>query len=680
MNRNLLLIHFSIMNIVKRIIFTPSNYILLFITYLFQGVVLYQSANEYLLSRDGDFSSLIVAPFYNSFNVIISFIFIFGYSEYIVAPLNKKTSRHLKRINDNEWVDQVSYLFGACFYSLLILTPALIQIIFLSLSVSNVTGEMLYPLLGCFFLHIFIYAWMSIYARMTKSKNATALMTFFTIGVFTFLYNYSSLINNILLSQVFNYLSFVPHLKMVYSGVFRSSDFVYFSSWVLCCIFMWCAYPSRRGDEILNNKKIYLYIGRIGVVLCVLMINFIGSKHDFIVDLSVDKKMSLTKETKEELRKVKSKISAYVFSSTSNLERVNNLISLYKILNKNITFSIVDPDLRPDLVSKYAVRKIPSIVLESENKHQLIYPVNEEKITQGMIRASELDRITVGIYSQKVEDYESFHQLRRQLKNSFYEQKMIYQLDDLVGIDVLIYKINYDADDDSHKEIEKFINEGGHLIALIPPNLNNRLMKWRKYLITYGVDINQHFAVDLQSHVLGSKGTVPFVNNPRVINGSSLNGKIILPLSSAITLTDQSSRDVSSNIIVGSHDGHGLSWGERNINEVNTTLVFDKDDIRGPVGFVGHSFLGSGNKGRLTTISSSEFLDDKYQNISSNIDYVMNLLNAKDRINISQSVRSNLSGLYKNKVENSLRSTTYYVFVLPIVLIFLFFYVKRKYD
>ncbi len=680
MSRSLGLIHFSIMNIIKRTIFTPSNYFLLFITYLFQGIVLYQSANTYLLSKDGDFSSLIVAPFYNSFNVIISFIFVFGYSEYLVAPLNKKTSRHLKRINDNEWVDQVSYFFGACFYSLLILTPALIQIIFLSFSVGNVTGEMIYPLLGCFILHVFIYAWMNIYARMTKNRNATALMTFFTIGVFTFLFNYSSLINNILLSQILNYLSFVPHLKMVYSGVFRLSDFVYFSSWILCCIFMWCVYPSRREKEILSKKKIYLYIGRVGVFLCVLMINFIGSKHDFIVDLSVDKKMSLTKETKQELKKIKSKISAYIFSNTSHLERVNNLISLYKILNKNITFSIVDPDLRPDLVNKYEVRKIPSIVLESEKKHQLIYPVNEENITLGMIRASALDRIIVGIYSQKEEDYESLKQLRRQLKNSFYEQKMIYQLDNLIGVDVLIYKANYDIDDDSHEKIEKFINQGGHLIALIPPNLNNRLVKWRKYLITYGIDINQHFAVDLQSHVSGSKGTVPFVNNPRLIHGSSLSGKIILPLSSAITLTDQSSRDVSSNIIVGSHDENGTSWGEKNINEVNTNLVFNKDDIQGPIGFVSHSILGSGKKGRLTTISSSDFLDDKYQNISSNVDYVMNLLNARDEINISQTVRSNMSGLYKNKVKNTLRRTTYYVFALPVMLIVLFFYIKRKYD
>ena len=678
MNINARLYYLSLKNIIRRVFFSKSTYLLLSLSYLILSIILYQSANVYLNSDGKNIFDILIVPYMNSLNVIITFVFIFGSSEYLDFPKGKIEFRNNLRLNTSGLLDQLILLTSSIIYSMVLIAPAFFQVVIINLVVQELSIEMFFPLLGTLLLHILVFSWMTFVAKLLKNKIATVLVSFLLIGIYTFLNSYSSLVNNLFFSNLLREISFVSHLELITSGVFRARDLAYFISWPLIFLIINSFYFETRKFKADEKSFVFRTAGALGVITVLIMINFIIAKNDMIADFSRNKIMSLSSESKREISTIQKNVKGIIFSSSTQIAQIKKLTSLYENQNELIEFLEVDPDQRPDLVTKYRIDRLPALVITSgEGKFHVIKNINEQSLTSGILQSSELRRQNVFLFTDNEADLNKLSGLKKRLLESFYIVFDGYKLIAQKG-DNYIHRVSLDLNDTIKEKIDKLINLGAHITILISPNINGRFVKWREYLLSYGIDINNHFAIDTARNINGSKGTVPFVSNPVLYNGIEFNGKILFPLAAALSLNTDSLREVESKNVVTTSQGESLSWGESNIDEVSRELFYHAGDIQGPVGLITDSLVS--NKGTLTVISSAEFLDNKYSKISSNIEYFSSLLKSRSEVVITQTVATNLSSIYKKNIRTNLAFYVKYIFCFPFIFVLFFVFIKRKYD
>lgn len=97
------------------------------------------------------------------------------------------------------------------------------------------------------------------------------------------------------------------------------------------------------------------------------------------IDLSSSNIYSLSKKSKEIVKKIDSPLYIKYFVSTSaeatqDVETVENLLDAYHKLNKKIDVQYVDPDINPLEAKKYNITQRNTIVMLYKNKRKELYP------------------------------------------------------------------------------------------------------------------------------------------------------------------------------------------------------------------------------------------------------------------------------------------------------------------
>ena len=671
---------YLVKNILRRIFFSKSNYLLMVVSYLLLAVILRDLLSKYLVSSE-NFRSLVVNPFVNTLNVVLAFNYIFSFSGFLQKSLDSDSMKKFKRLSIPESKFQISINIAAVIYICYLIIPSVLLFILVGGGDFGFLKLAIFPLLSSALLLYFIFSWLNIFSIIFKNTNLVALLTFLTIGLFSFMNSISSSVDNLFLANFLREASFISHLEPLYAGVLSFYDIFYLFAFPLFTSLILSIYVENGRSLNLKNKYLMKSFGIFGAILCAGVMTFMVSKKNITIDLSEKKIKSLSKESIQAISDIKKPITVKVFTRAKDLKFASSIMNIYQENNRSLNIEYFNPDLRPDLVKKYNVTKIPALVFSKENYNLTIFSFRENSITSAFIKLSGDEKELVTIYNEMSKNKDSLTVFKTKLQESYFDVKKVDSLDSLESLDqskYLIYVVDYDFNNSMRKKISKSLENGMNIFLLLSPNFGERFKNIGEFLSSYGIRFNKHFAVDFEKNITGSKGTVPFLDSANLLNGNRYDKRIIFPLSSVFEIKNWSAQSEIKNIDYLATTTTTNSWGELNVNEVSSRIEFNEGDLKGPVGMaVGINFTNGAN---LAVIGSRNFLDDQYANVSSNIDYFLELITSTNDLQITQYVETNLSGVLKGQEKVSSIKYSLAVFVIPLFYFIAFLYVRRRYE
>ncbi|MCO4752850.1 MAG: GldG family protein [Bacteriovoracaceae bacterium] len=393
--------------------------------------------------------------------------------------------------------------------------------------------------------------------------------------------------------------------------------------------------------QFLKRKKVRMSLVtgvRIFLVICILsIVNYIGVKSSFKFDLTSSKLHTLSEQSKEVASQVDEELEMVLFAKRSEWDRFLPLLGQYRNLNKKIKVNAVDIESNPSLTKLNNIEKSGTVVLKKQGKSFKSSAESELSVTNLLIKSLRSKSLNI-YYTTGHGELEPFNEkpeggsyLFKILNNGSYNLKPL----DTLKVD----RIPADADavlslgpvkgfmDLEVELFEKYLNRGGNVFLLLGPNFQTTdLSNLRAVLEKRGIKHHNALVLDRLSAVQGANATIPIVNryNHEHSVTNKFTGRTLFPLSAA--LESVKVKNTSYHALAMSSP-FPASWAESQLKDINSGKVYYTKglDLKGPVGLLAVT-ENSKDFGKLAVSASVEFVNNSYQNQSSNFNLFMNTL------------------------------------------------------
>jgi len=128
------------------------------------------------------------------------------------------------------------------------------------------------------------------------------------------------------------------------------------------------------------------------------LVEAVSFRHNARVDLTENRRHSLSAQTIQLLRGLKTEINAVAFfrSDQPGKRVAEDLFKQYARFGGNkFTWRVVDPDREPALARRYGVESYGTVVLETKTRSEKVTDAEEEKITNGLLKLTREGKRTV---------------------------------------------------------------------------------------------------------------------------------------------------------------------------------------------------------------------------------------------------------------------------------------------
>ncbi len=372
------------------------------------------------------------------------------------------------------------------------------------------------------------------------------------------------------------------------------------------------------------------------LVLCILgVLNYLGNKNFKEFDLTLEKRNSLTDQTRKVIEMVQSPLKISVFSRREEWSSMLNLLKLYQAQSKLISIEAIDTDVRRDLVESKKITQNGTVIIDYLGKETSFPLVDELSVTNGLLKALRKDKIVLYIINGHQElscsetSEEGLSILCDKLKSLNYEVK---ELDlattnripsDANAVFVLGPISGYLKEEVAI--IKNYIDSGGNFFLALAPAFKAELYDNLTNLVKpFGLILGKDIVIDRLSTVQGAEATIPIVNkydsHHPITEGFNL--RTVFPLSSSVSTLE--GKDTAQLIALTSP--FPASWAEKDLKAVTLGKAkFDeKIDSKGPVGLMGIAEGVGQSNSRVVLLGSSSFLVNGYQSQSGNTTLFLN--------------------------------------------------------
>ncbi len=344
----------------------------------------------------------------------------------------------------------------------------------------------------------------------------------------------------------------------------------------------------RRSTKVGFNVALMtlLLLGIIGLV------EAISAKHNMRIDLTEGKRHTLADQTKKLVRGLVKEVQATAFYRSDQPDRrpAEELLRQYADLSSKFRFEMVDPDRNPGRAKKYGVTTYGTTVLETKDKEEKITQVDEEHLTNGVVKLLREGKRTIyflkGHGENEPDDASrnGYRQAKEALEKSNYTVKDLLLLrEPQVPGDAAVLVISgpkRDLAESELKALKAFIERGGKLLIQLDPFAAPSM---KEFLSQYGINVGDDVIVDQFSRVMGGDYLMPVVSkyySHPITRDFTLAS--LFPFARSIDTAEKSPEGVSVQKL--GETGAG-SWAETDKGELNRgQLTFDKGkDRQGPV-------------------------------------------------------------------------------------------------
>ncbi len=362
---------------------------------------------------------------------------------------------------------------------------------------------------------------------------------------------------------------------LILAGVYRSFDEI-------------MAWLNRRSTITGLNVALMtmLVLGIIGLV------EVISAKHNTRFDLTEGKRYTLSDQARKVLTRLAKDVQVTAFFRPDQAERrpAEDLLRQYADLSPRFRFEVVDPDRNPGRAKRYGITTYGATVLETKDKEEKITEVDEEHLTNGLVRLLREGKQTIyflkGHGENELEDgsRNGYRQAKEAIEKANYQVKDLLLLREReVPQDASMLVISGPKRDLAELELQAlqaFVERGGKLLIQIDPFTASSL---KTFVGRYGITIGDDVIVDQNARVMGSDYLMPVVSTyyPHAIT-RNFSLASVFPFARSVDVAKPSPQGVTIQKLGETGPG---SWAETDKGELNRgQLSFEKgQDRQGPV-------------------------------------------------------------------------------------------------
>jgi ABC-type uncharacterized transport system involved in gliding motility auxiliary subunit len=153
------------------------------------------------------------------------------------------------------------------------------------------------------------------------------------------------------------------------------------------------AYSKKRSSHLRLNTVLMIVF----FLFIVVLLNLIVRQYYFRYDMTSIGKFSLSQQGETVARGIESEVTVDFFGVEGNAEfrRAQELFEAYRYLNKNVIYELHDLDRSPLLAKKYDVKEYGTVIVESGGKVFKGSGVDEQTVTNLLIRATRKSTMTI---------------------------------------------------------------------------------------------------------------------------------------------------------------------------------------------------------------------------------------------------------------------------------------------
>ncbi|MCX7711736.1 MAG: GldG family protein [Clostridia bacterium] len=420
-----------------------------------------------------------------------------------------------------------------------------------------------------------------------------------------------------------------------------------------------------------GSNAFVMTIAFIGILF---IINLFVSNQGWKLDISKDKKFTLSQETKDYLKTVKKEVKIIAFYDIGKEPQdVKDTLNDYKKYCSALKVEYADPDQNPALAKKYskdgaAIDK-GTMVVESGEKFRKLkqYDMYDMDYQTGELKASKVEQKLTGAISYVTSEkdpviymlgghgemgLESSTVVKTALEDVNYTIKNF----DLVSAAsvpadadiVSIVAPKKDLSADEKAKLDQYLDKGGRMMVFLEPfvelpNLSETLKKFN-----IGIDNDIAIETDAGKVVFN----YPLNLKPEIVSSdltssiASKNLNIVFPEARSLKELKNKQDGLKLQSLAKTSD---KSWGETNLKDQSPKL--DGNDIPGPLDLAFSAEKNSSNadqKTRVVVFGDSTFLtDEAFEKLGAvgNYDLFVNSLSwlgeRKDAVVVSSKFLSN---------------------------------------
>ncbi len=391
---------------------------------------------------------------------------------------------------------------------------------------------------------------------------------------------------------------------------------------------------SGRKTKYGTNTIVYTVL-----TLAVLgFVNYIGYQHAWRYDATEQGVFSVAPQTRQILEALDRDIEVFAFFREAEGTYARDLLESFTNISERFTFTMIDPDRRPELAQEMEVTQYGTLVLTSGEESTKITEVTEEGLTNALIRFTSADRkrvyFAIGHGEPDLEQRETpndFGQLEAALDNEGLEVEslLLASVPDVPDdADVLIITATERPFlEPEIAALERYLDRGGRALFMIDPRAGAELLP---LLEARGVEVGANVVVDqvMQLFAGPSLGVQPIVSDYGFHPITEEFGeRTIFLLARTVDAAEEVPEGITVTPLARTSTN---SWAESDIERLfgANEAVMDDDDLAGPVS-IGVAVTRTPEaptdpEGRIVVFGDSEWVNNSNLSLYYNQDLFLN--------------------------------------------------------
>ncbi len=463
----------------------------------------------------------------------------------------------------------------------------------------------------------------------------------------------------------------------------------------------------NKSRESLNTKtaKIggYTFVMAVVVLAIVVAVNVFASSlpSKFTqFDISSAQLYSLTSDSKAVVTGLDDDVTIYWICQAGQEDTIiEKLLGVYEGMSDHITVEKKDPDQYPTFASQYTDETVSnnSLIVESGDKNRYISYDNiyeydtssyyssgsvsrsfdgESQITSAIsyVVSDELPKIYV-LTGHGEADFSTAFSSAVETANIETEDYTLLNVDEIddEADAVLIYSPSSDLSESEIELLEKYIDNGGHVVVFSGPQQSGNLTNLTSLLNYVGVEAAEGIVIDTdrESYAFSYPyNLLPTIESSDITDALIDESKnVVMPIATGLTVGSSSNYTVTS-LLDTSSESYAKAAGF-----AMSTWDKEDSDVDGPFSLA-IAAENNSTGGSLVYVASDYFLLDDYNNDSSgaNIDFATNALTWKMADNTTTLSIKSKSMSYSRLTISESQATVIKVVLIGLLPIFYLIY------
>ncbi|HXG14728.1 MAG TPA: GldG family protein [Calidithermus sp.] len=398
----------------------------------------------------------------------------------------------------------------------------------------------------------------------------------------------------------------------------------------------------RQAREALRGRTARYGLNTAVMVVLLLaivgLVEAVSYRHNARLDLTENRRHSLSPQTVQLLRNLKTEVNAVAFFRTDQPGKrvAEDLLKQYaRASGGRFTWRVVDPDREPGLARRYGVESYGTVVLETKTRSEKVLDAEEEKITNGLVKLTREGKRVVYVVQGHGEreltssERSGFSEAKAAMERANYEVKpLVLAREGKVPDDAAVVIVPGPRTDLLPPEVEAlqaYLGRGGKLLLMADPTIvqGGQDAGLKKLAAAYGVELGDNLVIEVNpiGRLFGIGPEVPIVQQydshpvTRDLGGIST----LFPLTRAVTPAKTPPAGVSVQALARTSPD---SWGETDRASLRAGQVRpDPADPRGPLPV---AVVATKDKARLVVYGTSNLAANQFLNLQGNRDFFLN--------------------------------------------------------